>query len=72
MLWLRHPKVICHGTSDSAVYLGGKPVTQQAEVAATTAFALLYNDATREDPHLKNTVFGLGWTDYCGNERTET
>ena len=60
MLWLRHPNVICHGTFNSAIYRGGKPVTQQAEVAATTVFALSYNDATREDPHLKKTVFVLG------------
>ena len=48
-------------------------MTQQAEVAATTAFAVLYNDATTGDPHLKSTVFFvLAWTVHCGVEITET
>ena len=39
VLWPQHPKVVYHGTSDPSAY-DVTPVAQQAEVAATNAFAI--------------------------------
>ena len=40
VLWPQHPKVVYHGTSDPSTY-DVAPVAQQAEVAATNAFAIV-------------------------------